>query len=167
MALVSVGFEMTVQLVDTSGSSSILTYNLTSADYATALTDGATLRNRLIAITKSQVAKYRIIEVFEEDAFALPADAENVIKAEVSAYLDGFATKSASFRIPAPIDGLFVSGTGSGYNVVDLADTALIAYASSFEVGGIATISDGEAFKNPVEDNFNGGRRVSVGSRNP
>lgn len=167
MALVSVGYEMTVQLVDTSGSSSILSYSLTAPDLATAVTDGATIRNRLIAITKSKIAKYRIIEVFEEDAFTLPTNAENVMKAEVSAYLNGFATKSASFRIPAPIDGLFVSATGGGYNVVDLGDAGLISYASTFETGGLATISDGEAFKTPVEDNFNGGRRVSVGSRNP
>ena len=167
MALVSDGFEMTVNLIDTSGSASVLTYVLTAADYATALTDGATIRAALDDMSNSTISGYRIVEKFIEDAFTLPANAENAIKAEINAFIAGQGTKKATFRVPAPAAAIFVDGSGEGYNIIDTGNTEVLAYTGLFITGGVATISDGESLVAPASNAINKGRRVSVYSRNP
>lgn len=168
MALVTDGFELTVSLIDTSGSVSTLSYQLTSADYATALTDAGTIITALDDVTNSTVSNYRVVERFVENAFTLPANAENAIKAEINAFIDGEGTKKATFRIPAPANAIFVAANGEGYNIVDTSNAEVLAYTGIFEVGtGEASISDGEFLVAPVSQAINKGRRVSVYSRNP
>lgn len=167
MAFVSAGWETTMNLVDTSGSISQLLYHLTSADAAEALTDSAAVRLALEAVSLSKVSAYRITQVFVEDAFTLPADAENAIKAEVAVFLNVPGIKRATFRIPAPEPGIFIAPTGAGFNVVDVGDAELQTYASLFLPTGACTISDGESIKAPVTDALDKGRRISVKSRNP
>lgn len=166
MALVTAGFRLTVSLADTSGSISTLTYDLTSADFLTATTDAATVLAALNNVTDSVVSSYSIAEVFEESALTLPAGAENAIKASLSLYLDGAGQKRANVKIPAPVDGIFTTATGPGYNIVDGADALVTAYIDLYQVtGGVATISDGEQVRDT--DPFAGGKRISRASQNP
>lgn len=167
MALVSVGWELLVNLVDTSGSVSTLQYSLTSADYATAQVDAAAILAELDPLTNSNISGFRLVEVTAEDAFTLPSNAENAIKARVSVFLDTLGNKRAYFNIPAPAIGLFVSGSGEGYNIVDTSDTDLLQYVALFEATGQATISDGEHVRSPASTAIDKGRRVSVKSSNP
>lgn len=167
MALVADGFELTVNLTDTSGSVSTLTYVLTAADHATALTDSTTIITALNAVTNATISGYRVVDKFTENAFTLPANAENAIKAEINAFVDGGGTKKATFRIPSPPAAIFVSGSGEGFNIVDTGNAEVLAYTALFSVGGEATISDGESLVAPASNAINKGRRVSVYSRNP
>lgn len=166
MALVQDGYELTVNLADTSGSISTLRYELRAADQLTAQTDAIAITAALAAITESVISEYRINEIYREDAFALPAAAENAIKASISAYLSGLGNRRANIKIPAPVDAIFTSGTGPGYNVVNGGFGTVQAYLDLFEAtGGVADISDGETLRdgNP----FGGGKRISRGSQNP
>ena len=168
MALVTAGFELTVNVTDTSGNVSTLKYNLTAGTYATAAADAVIVTDALAAVTNSTISSYRVVERFDENAFTLPANAENAIKAEISAFLEGTPNKRASFRIPAPVVGIFTDASGAGYNIVDTSDALVLAYAALFEDGtGQATISDGETLVAPVSNALDGGRRVSIYSRNP
>lgn len=167
MALVSVGYTLSVDLRDTSNSSTILRYELTSPDFATAQTDATAILTALQAITTSVVYSYNLCEKYAEDAFSLPASAENAVKAEVSARLSGVAAGNATFRVPSPVDSIFVGTTGAAYNQVDISNVDLIAYATIFETGQQATISDGQTLGTPVAASLNSGRRITRGSRNP
>lgn len=167
MALVSTGFQLTVNLIDTSNSSSTLSFDLQAADYATSVTDSATILAALANVTNSNVGGYRIVEVFEENAFSLPANAQNAEKAECAAFIAGAGTKKAIFRIPAPATAVFVSPSGDQANVVDTGGTEILAYAALFEAGGEAYISDGENIASPASNSLVSGKRITVKSRNP
>lgn len=166
MALVAAGFRLTVQLKDTSASTSVLQYELQGADYAAASANAAIILTALDAVTNSNVAQYQVSAVFVENAFALPVSAENAVKAEVNGIVSGAPNKTAQFRIPAPSISIFSSSTGAGYNIVDLDSANLQAYAQIFEVGGQAYISDGENLAD-VSGNLTSGKRITVKSRNP
>ena len=166
MALVSAGFRMTVQLKDTSASTSVLQYDLQGADIAAATTNAGIILTALDAVTQSNVAQYAVSQVFVETAFALPTSAENAVKAEVNGIVSGAPNKTAQFRIPAPSISIFAGATGASYNQVDLDSTNLQNYAQIFEVGGQAFISDGENLAD-VSANLTSGKRITVKSRNP
>ncbi len=165
MALVSDGFRGTVTLRDTSGSVSNLEYELTAADMTAALADMLTVTAALADMTDSVIQTYTVAEVFREDAFALPVNAENAIKASISAYLDVLGQEVANIKVPAPVIDAFVSNTGPGYNQV--ADVGIVqAYLDLYETtGGVATISGGKTLRDT--GNFAGGKRISRGSQNP
>lgn len=166
MALVSQGFRLTVQLKDTSNSTSTLTYDLQAADATAAAAAAAIILAALAPVTQSNVSQYLITQVFVEDAFALPVGAENAVKAEVAGLVAGFPNKTATFRIPAPSISIFSAASGAGYNIVDLDSANLQAYAQIFETGGQAYISDGENLAD-VSGGLVSGKRVTVKSRNP
>lgn len=165
MALVTDGWELTIQLADTSGSISSLTYNLIAADQAAATTATADIIAALNAVTDSVIANYRLAEVFVEDAFALPADAENRIKASMTVTLAGLGQKKAVIRIPAPVDGVFVAPTGPGYDEVDGSAAIVQTYVDLFKADptGVATLSDGEHVS--ADTTINGARTTQTSRR--
>lgn len=166
MALVQDGYRMVVTVYDTSGSPATLSYDMTSADDAAAATDAATILAALTAATKSTIGQYTYGPKFVEDALTLPADAENVIKASISAYIDGLGNKRANIKIPAPVNAMFTATSGPGFNVVSGSAAAVTGYLDLFETtGGVATISDGETLRDT--QNFAGGKRISRASQNP
>lgn len=157
MALTSQGFFASFTLRDTGGNASVITYNLTAATIAAAVTDAATIAGLLAAVTEATIEKYSVGENYVEDAFSYPADASNWNKASMKVALST-AGKYANLTIPAPVDGIFTAASGPGYDVVDASDAALLAYVAIFQSGGQATISDGEVVAAaPAID----GRRVS------
>lgn len=162
MALVAAGFEFSVVLVDSGGNKATRVYALTSADMTEALSDAAAIVALLTTITNATVQGYRVAQKFEEDAFAYPLGGVNVEElALVTARIDGSPDKTVNFSIPAPKDTIFVAVTGSSRNRVDTADPDLIAYASIWNPGGRATISDGESIAFPLLE----GKRIHRGSR--
>jgi len=164
MALVTQGYEAAVSLVDNGGNVSSLQYNLVSADFATAVTDTATVIAALKAVTNCVVLGYAIKEVFLEDAFAYPAAGIEIEdKASITVKLEGAGIQRANLRIPGPKIGIFTAATGGGANIVDVSDADLNTYVGLYKTtGGVATISDGEkvADTTPILS----GRRVSVAS---
>lgn len=171
MAIVSVGYEVTVDLRDTSNSSSILTYDLTAATFAEANTARLAIIAALDPMTLSAMRSVRLTEVFEEDAFNLPAGAENAIKAEITGLLFGSPIGVGRVQIPAPTNAagvIWASTSGAGNNIVNGGTAEVLAYMSLFEEGtGEATIANGRTLIVPVSQASIGGKRISRGSRNP
>jgi hypothetical protein len=160
MALTSVGFFLSVQLVDGGDNTSVLRYEMTAADYTTAVTDTAVILAALQAITDAVVRKYSINHVFGEAAFSFPAATVQVEnKASITVLLEGNDNKKANLKIPAPVIGIFTNPTGGGSNVVDLSDADLVTYFTMFQTGNECLISDGE-----VADSMVSGKRIHAKS---
>lgn len=165
MAISSDGFEGNVTLVDNGNNTSTLRYALTGADFATALADLQNIVALLEAVTDAVVKSYRVAEVYTEKALSLPAGGVQVEnQASLSCLIAGTVDKYAILRIPAPVAGLFTGSSGDAANVIDPTDADLLAYLASFEVGGEATVSDGEEIA-PAGAATVKGKRIHRGSR--
>lgn len=145
MALVSSGFELNVTLMDSGGNTSTLNYQLVATNPTAAATDAATIMTRLGDVTSAVIKRYTISEVFVEDDLVYPATAQVENRANIVCQIDGDVTKTVTVRIPAPVQGIFVSPTGPASNIIDVTDTTLINYIDIWRLtGALATISDGE-----------------------
>jgi hypothetical protein len=145
MALVSDGYELSVNLKDNGSNVSTKRYYLTSATFAEAVTDTATILAALNAVTDAHISGYRLAEKYIEDAYSAPGSGVNVENiAEVVGLISGESDKYARFEIPAPEAGIFVAASGKGANTVDIGDANVLAYAALFQTDGECTLSDGE-----------------------
>jgi hypothetical protein len=157
-------YELVIQLADNSGKTTKKTFELQSADAATAATDSAAILAALIAVTEAVVKSYSINHVFVENALVLPASGvENENQALLSIRLASDPTKYAGFSIPAADPGIFVSASGAGANVVDTGNAAVNALVDLFTDTNEAYLSDGELADGSLD--FSGKRR-HVASRN-
>jgi len=163
VAYVNQGFTFFYTFVDQGGNASTLRFDALSADYTTALLDVETVRQRLQALTRASLRAYGITDTFVDDAFVYPTgNVEIEDKASITVNLEGLS-KRANVRIPAPVDSIFTTATGPGFNVVNGSNADVQAFLSIFQTtGGVCTISDGET----VDDStpFQAGKRVSVKS---
>ena len=145
MALVSAGFRLNVTMLDNSGNTTTLGFDMRETVYADVVTDVATILAALAAVSGGEVGAYTISQVFEEDALAFPTVG---FQAEVSASLTTFVedagTKKANFRIPMPLPAVFVSTIGAGANLVNTSLQAVLDYHALFATAGVANLSDGE-----------------------
>lgn len=148
MAIVSEGYELVVNLADNGGKPyGQKTYALVDTDPETVPAVVTSILGKLAAVTDSVVAGYRLAEVFVNDALALPAaGVQNENQALITATLVGRPNDSASISIPAAKIGIFTNTSGKGANIVDMSDTALVAYLGIFDPtgGNEAYISDGD-----------------------
>jgi len=161
MAIVSAGWELLVSMIDNGGDSTTKTYDLTSADAAAAATDAAAVIAALDAVTDALITDYGYYEKMVQDTVTYPAAG---VQIEDLALLEfdivGDPTKKATITIPAPSQGIFLTTTGAGANVVDTADSALVTYRDLFRTDGKCTISDGEVANSLIK-----GRRIHRKSR--
>lgn len=150
MALVSDGFDLRVALTDSSGTDvSHITYKLVAADAAAAATATTTILGLLAAVSDAVVKGYSISQRFVEDAITLPANTELENRAVVVCAIDGNPLKTATIVIPAANSDIFQSPTGAGRNLINVANTDLLAYIDIWQVtGALASISDGEFLDN-------------------
>lgn len=167
MALVSAGFFLTVDIADSGGNKSRLSYSLTSADLATAVTDVATILAELDPVTDGVVTGYRFGEAYAEDtAFFAVAGVQIENIASIVARIDAPMAKYANIKIPAPAPGIFQAANGPLSNEIDPADTDLVAYLNLFETaGGVVTLSDGETLVSPGTAGNVKGKRIHRRSR--
>ena len=156
MALVADGFVLNVTMLDTAGDTTILAFPLTSADAAAAATDSGSIMTSLGLLSDAVISAYSVSEKFIESALVYPADAEVEDEAFFTGKIIGHPNKSGNFRIPAPKDSMFVSPTGPGHNLVNMAFGALATYLTYFDGSGPVTVSDGEAL---VTSSVTGKRR--------
>lgn len=163
MALVRTGSILSVTLIDSGGNLTTKEFQLTAADIAAAVTDGATIRTALLGVTDSVIASYRVSDVYVEDALVLPASAENEVRASITTYVKDNAGKKANISIPAPKIGMFDATSGAGKNTIGSPSNGggiLSTYLALFQTGGQAYASDGE-----VLEGFVRGVRTTVKSR--
>lgn len=157
MAFNSVGFEITVTLIDRGDNVTHMRFGVGGADIAAAETIAAANIADLVAVTKAYVVGYSVSEKFANDAARTPsANGEIEEKAVVTVNLET-APKKAILTIPAPVDTLFVGTSGDNWNQVDIADSLLVAWVGDFVSGGF-TLSDGENV--PATNAIVKGRRV-------
>jgi hypothetical protein len=84
-----------------------------------------------------------------EDTLVLPASGvENENQAFFSGKIFGDPTDSATQSIPAADPAIFISTSGPGANVVNMANATVISWVALFDSNGPWTISDGEAWVN-------------------
>lgn len=167
MALVTKGYFLNVVLVDASGENkATLRYNVVAADFPTLVTNVATIIAALGAITDAVIVGYSLGEKFGEDSSfnaAAGVEIENI--ASVSCRLDAPQEKWATLKIPAPVEGIFETATGTGRNRIDPTDADLLTYLNLFvTTTGICTLSDGETTVIPGAANTKG-RRIHRASR--
>jgi len=146
MALVSNGFQLSVSLVDYGGNQTSKLYEMTAADYATAITDLAIIMPALINMTDAVISAYSVSERYVENALSLPTTVNPVsVKAVMTAYINDAGDKKASFDVPSPRIGIFQAAVGAGADIVDTSDAAVLAYKALFDDGEQLFISDGES----------------------
>jgi len=94
------GFFLTVTLYDRNQDDVTLTYELRSADFATAETDALVVLSALDAVTKDVQAAYSVGKRYVQDSIVLPIEGENQIKARVAYRLaDGQGNETFALRL--------------------------------------------------------------------
>lgn len=177
MALAEVGYQATIKMVDAAGNVSFLRPDVQGASHAAALTNTQAIITALDALTDALIVGYSVGVVYAENADtygAAGSEVENL--AEVVCPLETTG-KYHTFKIPAPVDGLFVGTEGPDRNQVDTSDADLISFIELFTdktgygtpgADAIALVSDGEKIK-PDNDNdkpfISNGKRVHRASR--
>jgi hypothetical protein len=162
MAIVGVGYEGSITLIDNGGNTTQRTYQLRATTPAEAVTAIASIASALNAISDASIVGYTANQVFAEDALVYPASGvqlEN--QALVAVAIADNPLKTATFSVPAPTIGIFAGTVGKPANVVDTADADLVTYANLFKSTGSAYISDGEDL-----DFMKEGKRIHRKSRN-
>lgn len=162
MAIVGVGYEGSIELVDNGGNRTTKTYQLRATTPAEAITAIASIASSLDAITNASIVGYKASQVFAEDALVFPSgDVQIENQALVRVSIADNPLKSATFSVPAPVIGIFTGVIGGSANVVDIADADLVTYSNEFKATGSAFISDGEDLDFMVS-----GKRIHRKSRN-
>ena len=160
MALTAGRWFTVYQLTDTGGKTVSRRWEQSApADDAAARASALALATDLAAVTDCVIKAYYTYQEFAEDAFALPASAECEMQAFINVGIDSEPLKNASITIPGPVDGIFVAGTGSNYDVVDGVDEDLAAFLANFDSEALFFVSDGEQM-----DGFKNGHRRHVKS---
>lgn len=159
MAMVAQRFGMTISFVDNGGNQVTREYMMSSsvATYTDAAAAAAAMYPLVNTITAATIPQYRVFQVFEDNAFVLPADmgvqVEN--QASMTFLLAGIGSKKGNLNIPAPTSGIFVATSGPNANIVDIADAGVEAWADMFLAAGDFRLSDNEASSRLLQ-----GRRV-------
>jgi len=145
MALVSNGFWLEVTLVDYGGNESRKSYQMTAADYDTAILDLAIVMPALINMTDAAISAYSVQQRYVQDALSLPTTVNPVsVRAVLTAFVNDAGNKKASYDVPSPRISIFQSAVGAGADIVDTTDAAVIAYHTLFQAGEQLYFSDGE-----------------------
>lgn len=149
------GFFLSISLLDGQDDTSKIEYGLTSADYATAVTDANAVIAAINLVSDAVITSYAIKQVYDENSIVPVSGADNAIKALMSFQLEDRPAK-ASLSVPAPKLSIFAAPTGPDAKNVDLTNTGVQAYEALFLTGGQCYLSDGE-----TADDLLKGRRVS------
>lgn len=144
MAFVTAGYRATVTLMDTAGDKTVLPFELNSATIVAANIDLAAIIGSLGVLSNAVITQYTMQEVYLNDAVVYPTGAEIENEAFFSGQIVGRPNRSGNFRIPAPVDAMFVALTGPNYNIVDMTYAALLTYLGYFNDTGPVKVSDGE-----------------------
>lgn len=161
MAFVSEGFFGVVTLKDAADVATTITYELTAATIAAAITDMASIVALLAPITQLQIQKYDVKQKFGNDAYSVGSGNAKV-KGVVSGPILNDPTETGVFQFPDPDVGVLGTPGTPGYNIIDLASVDMAGYGSIYQTGGLSYLSDTERLLSLAS-----GKRVTRGSNNP
>lgn len=132
-----------------------------AAKRANAQTEMANIVTDWKAISDTHVQSYSLTEVWFDDATTPSGLGNPYVEAIYTVGLSVGGGKTATMRVMAPKDTLFV-GDSAETKQLDLSEALLSAFLDDFKVGSYGTVSDGEQFADPY--NIITGRVRSVGS---
>lgn len=158
MAYNSLGFWLTLSLIDKAAKETTMRVQMEAAAYAGVITDAAYVLAAIMAVTDATLKSYTVAEVFDNDAWAYPAgDCSVADRAILTLKIAGGGNKVASLSIPAPSITIFVGAEGPNRDVVDSGDSAVQDLVTIFS--DPAKISDGEQTLSYANGGFLAGRR--------
>lgn len=149
------GYFLTMTVQDRNLDTSTLSYELRGNDETEALAETGAIIAAFDAVSLAVVISYNVQKRFWNDSIGIPVAGEVQVKARVSYQLKDSPEKE-TFDIPAPKETIFYALTGKLNKVLDVSNTAVIAYADLFRAAGSAFISDGESLEYLLE-----GRKVT------
>lgn len=155
-------FIYSLTVAGSAGQKSTLRYELTAADYATAVTDAAAILAAFQAVSDAVVQRGSLADVTEYPATLPTTGVDTAILATLSGKIVS-TQKPVVVRFPAPKDAVRLGTSGEEYNELDLSNAAVEAYWDLFGVSGESYISDGEN----VAASPRSSQIVSRASRNP
>jgi len=145
MALAAGRWYTVIELADTGNQRTTMRFEQSApADAAAALAAGTALATDMAAVSDAVIAKYFVYQVYEEDAFALPAAAQIENQALITLSIDDEPSKVGTIRIPAPTIDIFAGATGPNSNIVDGTDADVIALVANWVSEDLYYVSDGE-----------------------
>lgn len=114
------------------------------ADYAAALVSQTAIVTDLAGVTDAVITGYHTYQEVYNDAVALPSDVQLDDEALLTFRLASNPLKSGTVSIPAAKDAIFEGETGPAYNIVDIENAEVAAFAANFLLDALFWISDGE-----------------------
>lgn len=147
MAFVSTGFEVTITIIDKGSNITTKTLGVRGADFDEATTNALAYRVALTNVMASVITGFRVSEVYAEDTLVLPTGdtAINSMQAILSGLIEGDPLKRATWTIPGPLPLVFNSTTaGENYDIVNPANSFVLALTNQYKAAGSVFISDGE-----------------------
>jgi len=158
MAYNTLGFWLTLSLIDKAGKETTTRIQMAEVAYADVITDTATVVAAIMAVTDATLKAYTVAEVFDNDAWAYPAgDCSVADRAILTMKIDGGGNKVATYSVPAPSITIFTGAEGPNRDIVDSGDAAVQALVDVFS--DEAEISDGEQVLAYSAGGFLGGKR--------
>jgi hypothetical protein len=147
MAFAATNFGATYTFIDAGGNTATRDYMMdaTITTFTDAATEATTMLAKLVAVSDAVITNYRVYQVQVEQALSLPVNVQIENCASLTLLLSGVGNAKANANIPAPKNALFVSAsTGPQNNIVNMSNSAVVAFTDSFLSSGKFTISDGQ-----------------------
>lgn len=164
MAFQAQAWFMTISVIDNGDNQSNVTFEMTAATHLLAVIDAAVVLAAFEAVCAAGTVSWSLSQVNVNDALVTPASSavQNEAKALYIMRDSVNPTKKHTKRIPAPETDVFLTTSGDGANIMDVAHQDNLDLANLFAAAGVCTISDGESIE---ADALLKGRRVTHRSR--
>jgi hypothetical protein len=144
MAMVSGRWFTMVKFVGSDGRPRLRRYEQSNpADYAAALVSQTAILTDLAGVTDAVIAGCYTYQEVYNDAITLPTD----VKLDDEAVLTFRLTnplKTGTVTIPGAKASIYEGATGPAFNIVDIEDAAVLAFAANFLLDALFWVSDGE-----------------------
>jgi len=124
------------------------------ADYAAAQTAALALVTDFAAVTDAEILSYHVYQENDEDTVVVPSAAEIQNEALLSFSIISSPNKFGTVAIPAAKASIFSGATGPQYDIVDIEDSNVAAFADNWLLDDLYWLSDGE-----TADALEGGKR--------
>lgn len=158
-------YEASLVLKDSAGdvATKRLKFNpATVTTVAQAITALDNLIAALTPLTKATLFSYSVVVKNVENAFTYPVGGVEVEdRALVVCPITDKPESTYTMDIPAPIDALFIAGSGPQRNIVNTTNAALLGYGAYFGATGSFVVSDGDTLVQP----YLTGHRSKAGGR--
>lgn len=155
---------MTISVIDNGDNRSNVSFEMKAATHLLAVIDAAIVLSAFEAVCAAGTVSWSLSQKNVNDALVTPASSavQNEAKALYIMRDNVDPTKNHTKKIPAPETDVFLTTSGDGANIMDVAHQDNIDLANLFSASGVCYISDGDVIEN---DALLKGRRTTHSSR--